>query len=146
MAFIQGLKYLTVVSIGLNFSDLDRHKTTIQQNLNCLLIMDYQTNSDCAVAKIITKPIDTTVEYFNPCIKANEIFLGMSYSIEPIIYDCNKYCMFLLAGATGAGKTRLIYMILLSWILSKENRNIEIYISDMVLSLQFYRIFLYIDI
>lgn len=119
------------LAIGLNFSDLDRHKTTIQQNLNCLLIMDYQSNSDCAVAKIITKPIDTTVKYFNPCIKANEIFLGMSYSIEPIIYDCNKYCMFLLAGATGAGKTRLIYMILLSWILSKENRNIELYISDV---------------
>lgn len=119
------------LATGLNFSDLDKHKDTIQQNLKCLLIMEYQNNDDKAFVKIITKAIDTSINYSSPDIKSNEIFLGMSYSLEPIIVNCNKYCMFLLAGATGAGKTRLIYMLLLSWILSRESRNIELYISDV---------------
>lgn len=119
------------LATGLNFNDLDRYKDTIQQNLRCLLIIEYQNNSDRAFVKIITKAIDTNMDFSSPNIKSNEIFLGMSYSIEPVICNCNRNCMFLIAGATGSGKTRLIYMILLSWILSRESRNIELYISDV---------------
>jgi DNA segregation ATPase FtsK/SpoIIIE-like protein len=84
-----------------------------------------------ATAQIITKPMDPFLEYTNPNIKPYEMYLGVDFAGEPIKNNMNQNCMVLVAGATGSGKTRWLYCVILSWILSCRVNEVEIYLSDI---------------
>jgi hypothetical protein len=116
---------------GLNFSDLKTKIGNIQESLCCIWIMRTKQFQNYADIKIVTQPLDEELPYENPKLKPWQIYLGLSFTLNPIVIDMNKYCMFLLSGATGAGKTTLKYQILLSWILSCQPNEIEIYLSDI---------------
>lgn len=119
---------------GLNFIKLEQNLKGLQQCLNSTLILNYKNNRSKAVLKVVLDDIDITIPYRNPNIKPNEIYLGLTLSHEPIIVDCNEDCMFLVAGATGSGKTRYLYAILLSWILSCSHTEIGLFIADLAKS------------
>lgn len=116
---------------GLSYSKLHENIKVIEENLQCIWIMDTKKFQDHADIRIVTKPIDENIEFEKPDIKPWEMYLGLSFSLEVIKNNNNKLCMFLIAGATGSGKTRFIYMILLSWILSCGVNKVELYISDI---------------
>lgn len=116
---------------GLSFEDLDNKKTIIEQNLKCLWIMKVEAFKEYAEVQIVLNPIDENMEYVNPGIKPYELYLGLSFSNKIQKNNNNDNCMFLLAGATGSGKTRFIYQILLSWILGCSPEEVEIYLSDI---------------
>jgi hypothetical protein len=116
---------------GLNFSTLKQKVGDIQESLCCIWIMKTKQFQDYADIKIVIKPLDEKLPYQNPELKPWQIYLGLSFTLNPIIVNMNKYCMFLLSGATGAGKTTLKYQILLSWILSCKPNEVEIYLSDI---------------
>lgn len=116
---------------GLSFDLLQDKRKIIEQNLRCLWIMQVKQFQSYAEVQIVTKPIDEQLEYTNPNVKPWECYLGLSFSQTIIKNNNNKHCMFLLAGATGSGKTRFIYMILLSWILSCSPQDVWLYISDI---------------
>lgn len=119
---------------GLSFKALIENKKIIEENLQCLWIMKQEQFKSYAKVNIVTKPLDESIEFQSPKIKPWQTYLGLSFAREPIIIDNNKHCMSLLAGATGSGKTRYIYMILLSWILSCTPQEVALYIADIVKS------------
>lgn len=116
---------------GLNFNTLKSKIGDIQESLCCIWIMKTKQFQNYADIKIVTKPLDENLPYENPELKPWQIYLGLSFTLNPIIINMNKYCMFLLSGATGTGKTTLKYQILLSWILSCKPNEVEIYLSDI---------------
>lgn len=116
---------------GLSFDDLVNNKAVIEQNLKCLWIMKYENFRGYAEVQIVLNPINQNMEYVNPNIKASELYLGLSFSNQIQKNNNNENCMFLLAGAVGAGKTRYIYQVLSSWILGCSPEDVWIYLSDI---------------
>jgi len=127
-----GYKAYLNLEPGLFFSEFQKKIGEIQQGLCCIWIMKMQPFKDYANIKIVTQALDEETPYENPQIKPWQMYLGLDFSLEPIKNNCNDYCMFLLAGATGAGKTRFLYLIILSWILSCKINEVEIYLADPV--------------
>lgn len=126
-----GFKGRLFLESGLSYQDLEQKKGKIQDNLRCIWIMKYENFQECAHVKIVTKPLDPKIPYENPNIKPHEMALGLDFSLQPIINNNYDNCHFLIAGATGVGKTRFLYSILLSWILSCLLNECELYISDI---------------
>lgn len=117
---------------GLSFTELQKNVGTIQENLQCIWIMRTKQFQEYATIKIVIQPLDETIPFENPKIKPWEMYLGLDFSLDVIKNNCNEYCMFLLSGATGAGKTRWLYCVILSWILSCKVNEIELYLCDPI--------------
>lgn len=116
---------------GLSFSMLQKEIGNIQQILCCIFIVKIKVFRNYAQVQIVINPMDEEMPYENPEIKPWQIYLGLSFSMKPIIIDVNDFCMFLMAGATGSGKTVFVYQILLSWILGCSCKEVEIWIADI---------------
>lgn len=116
---------------GLSFEMLAEKRIVLEQNLRCLWIMKPQPFKEYAEVMIVTKPVDADMEYEPPKLKPYEMYLGLSLSKQIIKINCNERCMFLFSGATGTGKTRFMYMVLLSWILSCSPDEVWLFISDI---------------
>lgn len=125
-----GFKGRLFLESGLSFQEIEQKKGTIQENLRCIWVMKTENFKECAYLKIVTKPLDANIPYENPNIKPWEMYLGLDFSLEPIVNNNYDYCHFLLAGATGTGKTRFLYSMILSSILSCKLNEAEWYISD----------------
>jgi len=119
------------LSDGLNFTELRQKIGNIQESLCCIWIMRTRQFQNYADVEIIIEPVDEEIPFEPPKIKPWQMCIGLSFSLNPIVIDINDYCMFLLAGATGSGKTRLVYQILLSWIMNCTPQEIEIYLGDV---------------
>lgn len=120
------------LNAGLSYDELETKKHFVQQFLQCMWIMKYDTFDSYAKIQIINKPIDTSVKFVVPEIKPHQFYLGYDFSLQPIINQNNvEDCMFLLAGCTGSGKTRYIYQVLLCWILNCSLNEVELYLSDI---------------
>lgn len=120
------------LATGLSYDDLENKRKKLEQNLNCMWIMKTKNFRDYAEVQIVLRPIDENMEFKNYNVKPHEFYLGLSFSNKLQKADVNKdHCMFLLGGATGSGKTRFIYQILLSWILNCKPEEVEIYLSDV---------------
>jgi len=116
---------------GLSFAKLKEDLNMLEETLKCIWIMNYEKFSEYANLRIVTKPLDEDICYEDPKIKPHELYLGLDFSLNINKNNNNKNNMFLIAGATGSGKTRFIYMILLSWILNCKINEVELYISDI---------------
>jgi hypothetical protein len=120
------------LNVGLSYDDLEAKKAYIQQYLQCMWIMKYETFDKNASLQIVNKPIDTSVKFVVPEVKAYQLYLGYDFKLNPIINENNvEDCMFLLAGATGSGKTRYMYQVLLCWILNCSVNEVELYLCDI---------------
>lgn len=119
------------LSPGMSFDSMQGKKDTIEQNLQCLWIMKMEPFRKYAEVQVVLKAVDKSIEYVNPQIEPHELYLGLSFSNQLQKNNNNDNCMFLLAGATGSGKTRYIYQVLLSWISSCSPDEVWIYLSDI---------------
>jgi hypothetical protein len=116
---------------GLSFKQLQQKIGELQEGLCCIWIMQTKQFENYASVKIVTQPLDENLPFENPKIKPHQMYLGMSFSMKPIIIDVVLNCMMLCGGATNKGKTRWIYCVLLSWILGCKPSEVELYISDI---------------
>jgi hypothetical protein len=116
---------------GLAFTDLQEKIDKLQQCLNCIWIMITKQLQDYADIKIVNQPLDEDLPYENPKVKPHQMYMGLRFTLNPLINDMNKNQMVMIAGGIGAGKTRFLNMILLSWILSCTPEQVEIYLSDI---------------
>lgn len=117
---------------GLSFIKLQENVGIVQENLKCLWIMRTEQLQEYAEILIVTKALDKEIPFEDPHIKPWEIYMGMDFSQNVIKINCNDYCHFLLSGATGAGKTRLIYAMITAWVLSCSSNEVGIYIADVI--------------
>lgn len=116
---------------GLAFTDIQEKIDKLQQCLNCIWIMTTKQLQDYADIKIVIYPLDEDLPYENPKIKPHQMYMGLRFTLNPLINDMNKNQMVMIAGGIGAGKTRFLNMILLSWILSCTPEQVDIYLSDI---------------
>jgi hypothetical protein len=116
---------------GLSFTDIQEKIDKLQQCLNCIWIMTTKQLQDYADIKIVIHPLDEDLPYENPKIKPHQMYMGLRFTLNPLINDMNKNQMVMIAGGIGAGKTRFLNMILLSWILSCTPEQVDIYLSDI---------------
>ncbi len=116
---------------GLSFTKLQDYTGIIQENLKCLWIMQTEQMREYADVQIVTVAMDPYREYKNPEIKPWEMYMGVDFCNKPIINNNNRYCMYLIGGATGSGKTCFILMLIMSWVLSCAVNEVEIYLCDI---------------
>jgi len=116
---------------GLAFTDLQDKIDKLQQCLNCIWIMTTKQLQDYADIKIVNQPLDEELPYENPKVKPHQMYMGLRFTLNPLINDMNKNQMVMIAGGIGAGKTRFLNMILLSWILNCTPEQVDIYLSDI---------------
>lgn len=116
---------------GLSFNMLEEKREIIEQNLQCIWVMKPIPFQRYAEVQIVLRAVDENIEFKNPNIKPHEFYLGLSFSNKIQKVDVNEYHMFLLAGAIGSGKTRFIYQVLLSWIMSCTPDEVWIYLADV---------------
>lgn len=116
---------------GLSFEMLLEKKKILEQNLRCLWIMNPEPFKEYAEVSIVTKPIDVDLEYQPIELQPYEMYLGLDFSRKVVKINCNDRCMFLFSGATGTGKTRFLYMMLLSWIVSCSPDDVWLFLSDI---------------
>lgn len=116
---------------GLGFDKLKAIQENLEVNLHSYIQFDYELSKKTSDIIFITKGFCFNKKFSCPHIKPNEIFLGYNYTTDNIKVDCNKHCMFLIAGATGAGKTRFLYCVLLAWITSCSEDEVHLYLSDV---------------
>lgn len=119
------------LSSGLSFTELQHKKIILEQNLCCLWIMKIEPFKTYAEVQIVINPIDKELEFENPKIKPYELYLGNSFSNKIQKNNNNDNNMFLLSGATGSGKTRYMYQVLLSWIMGCKPSELWIYLADV---------------
>ncbi len=119
------------LSTGLSYGGLDDNRITIEENLQCMWIMKTKSFREYAEVQIVLKPVDESMQFKNPKIKPHEMYLGLSFANKMQVNDSNDNCMYLLAGATGSGKTRFMYQVLLSWIMSCTPDQVWIYLADV---------------
>jgi hypothetical protein len=116
---------------GLSFTDIQEKIDKLQQCLNCIWIMTTKQLQDYADIKIVIHSLDEDLPYENPKVKPHQMYMGLRFTLNPLLNDMNKYQMVMIAGGIGAGKTRYLWMILLSWILNCTPQEVEIYLSDI---------------
>lgn len=117
---------------GLSFSKFKENIGVIQENLQCIWIMKTEQFRDYADLKIVLNPLDEDIKYENPKIKPWHMYIGLGFTLTPIINkNVNEICNFLFSGATRSGKTRFIYQVLLSWILSCTPEEVSLYLTDI---------------
>lgn len=116
---------------GLSFDKLRENIGVLQEQLKCIWIMETEQFCDYAKVQVVVNPIDIDTPYENPNIEPHQMYLGLNFSRKIIKNDNNDHQMFLIGGAVGSGKTRFIYLVLLSWILSCKVNEVEIYLSDI---------------
>lgn len=117
---------------GLSFNMLDEKREVIEQNLQCIWAMKFQPFRSYAEVQIVLRPVDESVEFENYNIKPNEFYLGLSFANKLQKINADENHMFLLAGATGSGKTRYIYQVLLSWIMGCSPDEVWLYLADII--------------
>lgn len=124
--------YKTVVNIpdGLDSDKLKSLKTTLQDNLKCLVELDKQRFSNYITVKIITNPLNDLI-FKHVKTKPYELFLGYDYTGKPVILNLNKFPHLLIGGVTGTGKSRLVYTILTNLIHNNSAKEIEVYLTQI---------------
>jgi hypothetical protein len=116
---------------GLSYNDIEEKLNKVEQCLCCLWIMEKRQLQKYADIKIVIKLLDDNLLYENPQIKPWQLYMGLRFTLNPLINDMNKNQMVIIAGGIGAGKTRFLWMMLLSWILNCSPEEVEIYLSDI---------------
>lgn len=124
--------YYCLVSIpsGLSFKKLYDLKEVIDDNLKCICELSKDKFNNHIHMKLIINPLNNLK--FTP-FKTNpyELFLGYNFIGEPVLLNQNKFPHLLIAGTTGTGKSRLVFIILTNLIHNHSNKEIEIYLTQV---------------
>lgn len=110
------------------FKELESLKDLLKNNFKGDVEIE-QKNNGTAIVKIIKKELN---EKFSPVkIKPYEVYIGLDNHFEPIIVNLNQYPHILISGATGSGKTQELKLMLTNLINKNDERDINIYFSNI---------------
>lgn len=110
---------------GLSLETFEKLKPVLESNLGCRLEMKSIKYTNQVNLKIIKKDFDNK-EYVPVKCKPYEVFLGYDTAGEPVIVNMNRFPHVLIAGITGSGKSRLLFIILTNLIYSSNSGQIEV--------------------
>lgn len=133
-----GYKAIILIVDGLKYADLEEIKEVIEDNFGCMCIFNKSKRSNIISAEFIfqgaSKEEYRLVLDLNPC----EVYIGNSYSGEPIIIDMIKYPHILITGGTRSGKSKQTDCILTNLVCNSSIEELELYLvqvakSDLIL-------------
>lgn len=125
-----GWEFRLYASDGLTFNSLETLKPIIEHNIGCTFLWKVDQSNKFAVCKVVyTGKVKCNDIPFNPVkVKPYEICPGLDITGEPIILDVNASPHILIAGQTRKGKNGAADSIILSWINSCTEKEIELYL------------------
>lgn len=115
---------------GLSLENFEKLKPVLETNLGCRLEINPIKFTNTVLLKIIKKDFDNK-EFTPGKLKPFEIFLGYDAAGAPVIVNMNRFPHVLIAGITGSGKSRLLFIILTNLIYSSNAGQIEINLCSL---------------
>ena len=125
-----GYNCLVSIPYGLNFLKFEDIKDTIEDNLGCMCEINKDKISNYIKMKIINNPQNDT-QYIPVKTKAYELMLGLDVDGKPILLNVNKFAHLLIAGVTGSGKSREVFVILTNLLYNHSKEEIELYLTQV---------------
>lgn len=125
-----GWSFRLYAPYGLTFNSLEVTKPIIEHNMGCTFLWRVDPSNKFANCKVVyTSVIKCNNIPFVPVkVKPYEICPGVDITGEPIIIDVNASPHILIAGQTRKGKNGSADSIILSWINSCTEKEIELYL------------------
>jgi len=125
-----GYSCLVSIPYGLSFSKFGEVKDTIEDNLGCICEINKDKMTNYIKMKVISNPQNDT-EYVPVKTKVYELLLGLDVDGKPILLNVNRYSHLLIAGVTGSGKSREVFVILTNLINNHSKEQIELYLTQV---------------
>lgn len=129
-----GFKVDILIVDGLRYKDLEETKDTIEDNYGCMCVFNKNKRSNIVYADFIFS--EPNKDKYTPILnlKPWEVYLGNSYSGEPIIIDMIKYPHILITGGTRSGKSKMTDCIITGLICNCSIEELELYLSQVAKS------------
>lgn len=126
-----GWQFKLLCPWGLSFEQLESVKCTIEDNLECMMLLKKNKTDKLAYVKLITNGFITKdfaiVKTKNPF----EIYIGNVVDGEPAVVDMKKYPHCMLSGSNGSGKSRLLDCILTNLICNNSYEDLTLYLVQL---------------
>lgn len=127
-----GYDCLVSIPYGLSYEELEKIKPIIQTNLQCYgITMEWKVDSGCAYVRLITVPFDEKAPFEPVKVNPWELYISSTEYYKDIITDLRIHPHVLVSGATGSGKSVLIFMLILNTIVNHTPNDVNIYLSQV---------------
>lgn len=125
-----GWKFKVYAPDGLALKDLESVKPAIESNIGCIFMYEIASSNKYANCRIIfEEQVKCNEIPFEPVkVKPYEVYPGLQVTGEPLVIDSIAAPHVLLAGGTRRGKNGSADSILLSWLDSCTEKEIELYL------------------
>lgn len=125
-----GYRLTVGIPPGSEYADFENLKGKVETYLGCKIEMEPAEHFNGAFVKVIKQGF--IVNDYEP-IKAKpfEIFLGYDLNRKPLIVNLNRFPHVLIAGETGTGKSRLLFIILSNLPYNSSDKDINIYLASI---------------
>lgn len=122
----------------LTYAILDNKIDVIQENLNCLVILNHGKVSKWIKARFIYNECDTKCFEKVPLKNPFELYVGNDYSGLPIIVNLKDYPHLLISGGTRSGKSKMADCIIANSVVNFSPQELQLYLcqaakSDLIL-------------
>lgn len=129
---VYGFDCIVGIPYGLSYENFEDLIPTIKTNLKCVnVISEEKETSGVAFVKLINKPFSEKNPFEPIKVKPWEVYLGTTDSYTDICVDMRTHPHVVISGATGTGKSVLMFMILLNMIINHSFKDVNIYISQL---------------
>lgn len=133
-----GFKALILIVDGLRYAELEEIKDVIEDNYGCMCIFNKSKRTNLINADFIFEGASKEEYRLIIDLKPWEVYLGNTYSKEPIVVDLIKYPHILITGGTRSGKSKMTDCIITNLICNCSIEELELYLiqvakSDLIL-------------
>jgi S-DNA-T family DNA segregation ATPase FtsK/SpoIIIE len=116
---------------GLTYSDLEKSIPVIESNFNCVTELEWQRFKGIGYLKMANEDFDEKNPFTPVETKPYELYFGQTYFKENIVVDMNEMPHVLIAGATGSGKSRCLFIALTNLLHNHNENEIALYLAQV---------------
>lgn len=125
-----GYRLTVGIPAGSEYADFENLKGKIETYLGCKIDMEPTEHFNGAFVKVMKSGFENK-EYEPVKTKSYEVFLGIDLNGKPLIVNLNRFPHVLIAGETGTGKSRLLFIILSNLLYNNSDNDINIYLASI---------------
>lgn len=133
-----GIKSDIYIVPPLTYDTLEKHLDMLQENLNCLIILNHTKACKWINVKFIYNECNTKKFELVPLKYPFQLYIGNDYSGYPITIDLKDYPHLLISGGTRSGKSKMEDCIITTSVCNFKSDELQLYLcqaakSDLVL-------------
>jgi S-DNA-T family DNA segregation ATPase FtsK/SpoIIIE len=126
-----GFDCIVWIPYGHSYDELVDLQPKIENGFNAQIVMEKVKDNRCAYMKVITKPYDYNLPFAPVQVKPHEIFIGTTPYYKDIISDMRIHPHVLVSGATGVGKSVLMFMLILNLVCCHDENDVLVYLTQI---------------